>query len=221
MVGKMKNGHKRWPAIALLACIGIFACGEAKRTIPATTQSDGSTIGEARDASATPGGNAGRRAPLQSVDGDEEAVDVSKVLPGGRYDEDDTPLLRFGHSANAVDRRAVTSVVDRYNAAMAANDGARGCTLLYSLVREGMIEDFHSPLGRLKKSCTNVLRWLFRDTHRRHAFDARKVRVVQVQVRGNEALALMGAHNRIEHDLAARRERDKWKIAEINGGLLP
>ncbi len=90
------------------------------------------------------------------------------------------------------------------------------CRLLYSELREGVIEDFHHPLGAQKKTCLTVVEWLYRFAHKRKVIDTKKtLRVMQVQVRRREALVLMGAGSVIEHKLLVRRERGHWKIAEM------
>jgi hypothetical protein len=211
----MRYGHRYWPVMAVLLSVGMCACGSAKQESRPTTQSNGTPVSHTSSTDA-PQSAASEREPIQDVDGDREGAYTVKPLPGGHYDDDDITSLHFGHPASISDRRAVVTLVGRYNTAVAKIDGVSACGLLYTGLKEGVIEDFHHPLGGRKKTCLIVVRWLYRFAHKRKVIDANKtLRVMQVLVRRSEALVLMGAGRVVEHTLMVRRERGRWKIAEM------
>lgn len=217
----IKNGHRYWSIIPVLLSVGIGSCGsttQKQNSSPsATTQQANASAETAPVANA----NTAKHEPLQGVDGDQEGVYTTKLILGGRYDTDDTSLLNFGQPANAADRRAITTLVGRYHAAVASNDGPKGCALLHPLLEEGTVEDSPLPPGAHKKTCGAILTILFRQTHERKAYDAKKLHVMQVQIRHREAIALLGSHNKVEHSIGLRLQRNTWKIAEINEKGIP
>jgi hypothetical protein len=115
------------------------------------------------------------------------------------------------------DRQAVTSLVNRYRIVVAANDGPKGCALMYSVLAESVVEDNPQPAGSHNTTCGTILTILFKNSKRQKIFDVAKLHIMQVQIRRNEGLALMGRHGTVKHSLEVRRERGRWRIAEING----
>jgi hypothetical protein len=100
----------------------------------------------------------------------------------------------------------------RYQAAAAASDGARACSLLFSLYAEAIPEDYghvsslpyaHGP------TCAVVMSKIFKHEHRH--FDT-AFRVTGVRVRGNNAIALLGSPTLLASFLSMRRERGTWKV---------
>jgi hypothetical protein len=217
-----------WLAAPVLLSIAITACGgsvsqkgsaSATKTQSRKAHTEGAAIvspKEAKRAAPKP------HLPPIDVDGDREGPGALKLLPGGRYDTDDTPLLHFGMPASTADRRAITTLVNRYHAFVEANDGRKGCALLHPLLIEGVIEDNPLPPGARQKTCGGILTVLFRQTARRKTLDLKRLHVIQVQTRRGEGIALLGrSHHRVEDSIGLRRLRHTWKIAEINDTGMP
>jgi hypothetical protein len=220
----MNTGHRYWPAVAVVLSVGLGACGnsDGEHATSSSAQSEAALAGYASQGGAHSSAHPVKPERLQHVDGDAEDVRVrsTRVLPGGRYDGDDVLILHFGRPADAADRQAITTLVDRYRTAVVANDGPRGCALLYSVLAESVTEDHPQPPGSHNTTCGAILTILFKSSSERRLFEAAKLRVIEVQTRQRKGLALMGTRDKVEHTIEVRRERGRWRIAEISGSVL-
>jgi hypothetical protein len=190
------------PSIALLG-LGVGACGEAgKRTGSASRSSSSAAAAAAATTLAQ------SRLP---TDRDEDNDN-----PGSsRYDADDSPVLRFGYAASLAEVRAIASLVRRYYGDGAAGDGASACSLLYSLLRESVVEEYAQSPGLRGKTCAEVLSKLFKRRHRELAGDVAALKLTIVRVGGDSGLALVRFGATRERRVLVRRERGAWKMGVL------
>lgn len=214
---------RKYYTVTIAISICISACGETKKT-----QRVHSARSDAPDRrSLVPTNPAGKsvssRLHYQDVDGDRESERIVKVIGDGHYDSDETGIIYFGQNASNADRRAVISVVRRYHAAAAADNGAKACDVIYTLLTEAIPEDYGQPPGPPSlrgKTCAVVLTKLFKQPHGRHIDVTVGRHVIGVRVKGNRGLALMSSGTRVESSLPVRRERGVWKVSAINANEI-
>jgi hypothetical protein len=134
----------------------------------------------------------------------------------GDHNDDDAVTLGFGHAANAADRRESVALVTRYFAAAVAANGVTGCALLVPFVAESVVEDDgHSP-GLFGSSCAAVLAKLFKLHHRELVAKQATMKVIEVRVRGDRALAILDFPNIPEvRQIDERRVGDSWKLLQL------
>jgi len=140
-----------------------------------------------------------------------------------RYDKDDDPIRHYGHAASAADERAVTGLVKRYYAAAAAGDGAKACSLIYSLFAKSIVEDYGRPPGppALRgKTCGAVMSKLFKQRRRQREADNATLKVTGMRVEGNQAYVLLSATTMPVGYTVVKRERDAWKMNAFLGGPM-
>jgi hypothetical protein len=158
----------------------------------------------------------------KKVDEDNDLREDHLPVQNQSYHDGDDDLVRFGEPASAADRRAITSVFKRYQAAAVAEDGVTACHLLYSSFAEAIPEDYGQPPGpsylRGGKTCQAVMTMLFRHSHDEltSAFDVTGVRVVR-----NQGVALLGSRKAPASYLDMRRERDVWKVGALIAAPVP
>jgi len=141
---------------------------------------------------------------IEDTDGDYDSESKS------RYDADDAHVLDYGQAANAEDRYKVTTVVKRYFAAVAAENGALACSLTYWVVAETIPEEYGGS-SEQNRSCASVASRLFKRLHRRYA-DAASLQVTGVRVEGNRGLALLNFKTMHDRHIAVHREGRTWRI---------
>jgi hypothetical protein len=125
--------------------------------------------------------------------------------------------------ASASDMRAVSRVFKRYQAAALAADGSRACSLIFSLLVEAIPEDYGRAAGpkyARGKTCAVVVTKLLTHNHARFVA-MRQYRVVQVQVKRNYAVALLGARTQPASLIPLQRERGVWKVDALSAAVLP
>jgi hypothetical protein len=158
----------------------------------------------------------------KKVDEDNDLREDHLPAQNQSYHDGDDDLVRFGKPASAADRRAITSVFKRYQAAAVAEDGITACHLLYSSFAEAIPEDYGQPPGpsylRGGKTCQAIMTMLFRHSHDEltSAFDVTGVRVVR-----NQGVALLGSKKAPASYLDMRRERGLWKVGALIAISLP
>jgi hypothetical protein len=177
------------PSIALLG-LGVGACGEA-----------GKRTGSASRSSSSAAAAAAATTLAQSR------------LPTDR--DEDSPVLRFGYAASLAEVRAIASLVRRYYGDGAAGDGASACSLLYSLLRESVVEEYAQSPGLRGKTCAEVLSKLFKRRHRDLAGDVAALKLTIVRVGGDRGLALVRFGATRERRVLVRRERGAWKMGVL------
>lgn len=151
------------------------------------------------------------------------ALPVIETKDDPDYDSDnyagepDNERELFGHPASAADARAVAVVVKRYFAAAARDDGALGCTLLYSPSAESIAQTLGGPGGSpglQGSTCAVVMTKLFAREHRRFRAAAVKVTAVRVSF-SRGAVQFRFGDDRATLYTLVHRERDAWKMYDL------
>jgi hypothetical protein len=143
------------------------------------------------------------------ADGDHDGV------AGRRYDSDDSGVVGFGSVAGPQDSAAITALLKRYYAIAAKGDGAVGCSLMYSVFAEAIVEDYGTPLGprALKgKTCAAVMSRLFEQEHKQLVEKAKTLRVASVRVSGRRGIAFLMFTGSTNRYISVQRERNNWKL---------
>lgn len=128
----------------------------------------------------------------------------------------------YGHEASAADRRAITTLVTHYYAAAATDDGAKACSLIYSIIAEGIPEDYGQPPGPAAlrgKTCAAVMSKLFRRIPGQPAAVLATTRVIGVRVKGRNATVLLHSKAMRVGEIHVERELGTWKIGALIGGV--
>lgn len=135
------------------------------------------------------------------------------------FDKDDSFITTFGHAAGPADSRAITSLVKRYYAAIAKDDGATACKLLFFLITESAPETygqtaFDAAAGR-GKSCGPVMSKVFSKSHRQLVEENRHLSVIAIRIQRKRAWVLLRFGPLSVRRLVAYREGDSWKVGEL------
>ena len=124
-----------------------------------------------------------------------------------------TAIAAYGQAANASDAQAIATLVKRYYAAAAAEEGAQACSLTYYIEVETLPERYGGPPGPRwlhgASTCPALLTRVFKHFHNQltGAIDVKAVRV-----RGVSAQALVGFPGLPDGVVKIRREGDVWKV---------
>jgi hypothetical protein len=146
------------------------------------------------------------------------------------YYHDDSDVRHFAHAANPLDKRGVETLVKRYYATAAGDDGAAACSLMTSsLARDpnlGDVAEAAYPIAPSVpplqgKSCASIMSLLFAEDHRRLVADSTTLQVVMVRVGRVRGLALLGFKTTPERQIGVAREHGVWKIAGVLDRALP
>lgn len=219
----------------LLLGMALSACGGSGRhsskaepasasTTPgneagAAGASNGNTSGPSR-ASGTRSGEAGSastvalgRNAMPPGDQDGDSPDKSA------FDKDDSFVTTFGHAAGAGDRNAITSLVRRYYAAIAKDDGATACRLLFFVITESAPETygqtaFDAAAGR-GKTCGPVMSKVFKGNQAQLVAENRHLKVMAIRIEGKRAWILLRFGPQSVRRLVAYREGNAWKVGEL------
>jgi hypothetical protein len=145
---------------------------------------------------------------------------------GAPYDDTNhRTLVDEGRTASPAERRAITTMVKSYYAAALAEDGARGCALLYSTLAEAAPEDESRepdtpPYMRGQTTCAGVLHAMFHHFHAQLAIDEPELEVTRIRMLGRNALVLLRFGSR-ERETSAKLERSIWKMSKTYDEELP
>ncbi|MGH2879519.1 MAG: hypothetical protein ACRDK4_07945 [Solirubrobacteraceae bacterium] len=231
----------RWLiGVIVFAFLGAFvtACDESDRgtssasrvSSNAMTTHSKQVVENPSEASSLPGlrgdedddDSAGVHTTDTSHDNDADFDNDSKTNePKAYYDSDDSPIRGYGEAADPSDSRAIAALVKRYYAAAAAANGARACSLVYSLFAEAIPEDYGRGAGPAYSrgdTCAVVLSKLFKHDH---AQIPTSIVVSAVRIDGGQARALIGSKTAPAGYLTVRRERGDWKIDNLLAVQLP
>jgi hypothetical protein len=167
--------------------------------------------GSARDGTGSASRSSSKRLALPTIENlTDEDYDSDKYPH-----EPDNEHEVFGHPANARDARLVTTLVKRYYAAAAHEQGAVACGLLYSVFAEAVVQTYGGPGGSPSlrgDTCAAVLTKLFKQLHRRLS-NGTTARVAAVRVNFNFASAQFGFDGmKPTQYILAHRERGAWKM---------
>jgi hypothetical protein len=155
-------------------------------------------------------------------------VDADKDNDGGGLSGDEKNNTRtldeFGRLANASDTRAIAALIKRYYTAALAEDGAKGCSMLYSTIEESVPEDYGtSPPSQpylRGATCRAVLTLLFKHYHPQIALEYPKLEVVAVHLRERQGVAVLRFGKLPERELPVGREGHTWKLKALIDGEL-
>lgn len=220
----------RRPAAAiaiLLLCLAVSACSGGQGPRTQTTAG----MHAATAASSKLGGNTTAAAESSEEDPSKPPIsdgdNSSDARPGPtdkRRDSDDGPIVAFGHPASASESALIAALVRRYYAAAVTEDGAKGCSMLYSIYAESIAEDYGSPSGpswSQGESCATVLTKTFQHFHKELALRYHRLHVAQVRVKDRYGVALLRFPGLLERELDLERESGTWRIFSLIDKLLP
>lgn len=202
------------PLLALLTSVllsaGAYACGGA--ATGTHTASHVSTSAPAKDPTST----TSSESPLANTtaDGDRDN-DV------GAPDDDtrNTSALDFGHAADASEQRMITALVKRYYAAALAQNGAKGCSMIYSTLAETIPEDYSQtpgvPYMRGAKTCAAAMTLFFKHYHPLLVLEVPKLDVRRVRLEEHHGLALLSFGALPERSISVKREGRTWKVSAL------
>lgn len=140
------------------------------------------------------------------------------------YDGDDDSVRDFGHAANTADRRAITSVVERYYAAVAREDGATACSVIVSSLANTVPEDLGRPPGpdfARGNTCAVVMSKVFREFGRQLRAYAARLEVTGVRLEGDHGVAVLGFKSLPGRQIRVAREGGVWKMDALLDSELP
>jgi hypothetical protein len=139
----------------------------------------------------------------------------------GDHNNDDGWILHYGHTANPSDRRTSVALLKRYFAAAAAKDGATGCSSLVPFIAASVVENDGHSAGLIGKTCAVVMTKLFKMHHKLLAEKNATLRVMDVRVLGDKALAILDFPAIPEmRQIAERRVGNTWKLLDLLDGIL-
>jgi hypothetical protein len=202
------------PLLALLATAllsaGAYACGGA--ATGAHSASHVSTSAPAKDSTTA----ASSESPLADT-----TADSDRDNDVGAPDDDtrNTSALDFGHAADASERRTITAFVKRYYAAALAQDGATGCSMIYSTLAEAIPEDYSQtpgvPYMHGAKTCAAAMTLLFKHYHPLLVLEVPKLDVRRVGLEERQGLVLLSFGRLPERTISVKQEGRKWKMSAL------
>jgi hypothetical protein len=157
------------------------------------------------------------------VMGDDDGDDLGGI-------HDDRYVRRYGRAANPGEKRAVTTLIEHYYAAAAANDSSRACPLLAKGLRSAgstlvAAAEREAPAPGApplrSRSCGYIASLLFGEHHAQLVTDTAGVKVEIVRVKGNHGVALLAFRTKHERQFPLVREGGAWKAASLLDRELP
>jgi hypothetical protein len=123
-------------------------------------------------------------------------------------------ILRFGHSANAVQAKELAAIARRYYRAAAARDASRTCSTMYSaIVRATVIYRYGRMPALRGTTCVAVMSKFLALHHREFASDARSMRVLLVRLNPFDVYLLLGFSGYAgAREFSLRWDGRSWKI---------
>jgi hypothetical protein len=229
---KIFNVHNVLAPLAIAAlCASVLACGEAGRHGSASRSSSSSGIGPAQGSIS---GDYDRDDDFKKAlnnDGDnddstqrKDRDNDSDNMSDSYYDIDDNTVRKYGHAADASDRRTVAALVKRYFAAAAREDGVTACSMIVPVFANSVPETLGQAAGPLYSrgnTCAVVLSKLFYHFHRQLAAHAAELEVTGVRVDGAKGIAVLGFRTLPGRLLHVAREGTVWKIDALLDLELP
>ena len=223
-------------AVTALLCLGVASCGGASRQTGHSTATGAAAAQTTTGVAQTTQGH--RYGDYDSdeenaaqVDGDDD--DITAPLDGdgdsdnasaSYYDGDDSSVLGYGRAAGAVDRRAITALIERYYAAAAARDGASACAMIVSPLANSVAVDLGRPPGPSYArggTCAAVMSKVYARDHSQLAAYSSKLEVHAVRLHGPRGTAVLAFRALPARRMPVTREQGRWKIAALLDGELP
>jgi hypothetical protein len=134
--------------------------------------------------------------------------------------EDDSYVLGFGHLADTPERQAITTLIRRYFAAAAGEDGAKACSLLTAFVAEDVVEqDRHTALEG--KTCATVMSKLFVLDHRELLGKSANLKVIRIGILGARSrVTLEFPEIPVIRQITLRHEGARWTVLDLLDHLI-
>jgi hypothetical protein len=219
------------PLLALLAStlltVGVTACGGGSEETASGPSTSASSVTSTAGAPATPTANGATSAtppPSSSAgtgssSGSDSSSSASSLAK--RYPHGDNSIQTFGKESGEADKQAVTTVVKRYYAAVAAGDGAGACALLSSGISKSIVQSLGRSAALREKGCPGILSLLFKHRPGQAGASLAVVDVTGVRVKGNRGFALLRSKTMPSGEITIYREGGAWKIGSLIGSALP
>ena len=225
--------RRRPAAVALLLCAAAAGCGGGAgtpRSATSHTTSDDKVTLSITTKLIPPGqhvrgdGDADNPGDIDgNGDSDVSAVggpdnDSDAPTPGSYRlpDSDDRETFAYGHPPSAAAKRAIESVVHRYYAAAAGEDGAVACPLIQPQLVRTLPEDNAGPREpayvRGRKTCPAIMTALF--THYHEELSA-PIDVVEVRVEGAIAQVIVASRTLRAGNTFVERRDGKWMFPRL------
>lgn len=148
---------------------------------------------------------------LPPYDGDHDIDSLGR----SRYDPDSDANPTFGPAASATERWPIVTLITRYYAAAAADDGARACSMLYPLIAEAIVEEHRPGRGSPAlrgNTCAQVAAKVFARRHRELVKDAATLRVGWIQLQARQAVTLVHFGPTRELMVRVHRAHGGWQM---------
>jgi hypothetical protein len=214
--------------VGVLASACLAACGgSSKSTGSLSAASNASASADQaqlrykgdEDDEEEPGENSeeGANKGDKDADFDNDAKDRER----GYHDSDDGEIVNFGKAAGEPEAAQLTSLVKRYYAAAAAENGAQACAIMRKLTVQSVPEDYGSGAGPKYlrgKTCPVVMVKLFKH---QHAQLSAPYAITGMRVQGNQADVLLGSTMNPASYFRLEREGGAWKSVGMVASLLP
>lgn len=134
----------------------------------------------------------------------------------GDHNDDDQLVLGFGHVAYPAEDQAITTLVKRYYADAAAEDGRRACALLAPFIAESVVENYGHTAGLRGSSCTVVMAKLFKQHHSELVSKSATLKVMRVGVEEDKSLvAIEFPTVPVVRQITARRVGNTWTMLTL------
>jgi hypothetical protein len=219
-------------AIGLLGIAATACGGTGKGTSPASRAADATTTARivplAEEKKLDPDRDTDIARPDEDDSDTPPPPDRDNDADGNghsRYDNDDSSVLDFGHSAKVSDRGPIAALIRRYYATAAAEDGAKACSMLYSIYAEAVPEDYGTsppgPAYARGTTCPAVMTLVFKHSHDQIAARLPKLEVSRVRVRERQGVAVLSFGAMSEREIHLEREGRTWKILSLTDNELP
>jgi len=205
--------------LLVLIASGLASCGGSN------------TGGSSHAVSAAPASAAARRVTNAEASSSvplDTTVDADKdndVTAGSLDDTNNHSAMTFGREASHSERRAIVALIKRYYATALAEDGARGCSMVYSTLAEAAVEDDAQAPGpqyeRGAKTCAEVLRRMYVHEHAQIAAQVPKLEVTHIRLVEHHGVAFLRFGALPEREISIAREGHIWKMDTIYDQELP
>jgi hypothetical protein len=210
--------------VALLA-LCVNACGSAQKNASLATRTSTTPLlnGLKGDEDDDDTGQTIRSGTTLDKDSDSDNDNVEEKGATGFYDGDDSSVIDFGQPASPADRQVVTALVRRYYAAAVAENGSGMCELLYKYLAEVVLpEDYGTHEGpTFAHGLTTCRAILTASSKHLHSTYLAGVKVVQVRVKGDEAMIILGSPVAPASYTSAKLEDGVWKLDHTFSTSLP
>lgn len=181
-----------------LMALGAAACGSTKQTSRTTPA----------------------RAATRTVAAQE--THEAEAGPPAGFDRDDSPFLDAARPAGPAVARAITTVVNRYYAVAAGDDGAAACSLLLPSLAAATPLDYGGSAGpaylRGGKTCPEILTRLFKYAH---AQLAGSIAVTGMRATRNQAYVLLHSATLPYPYITVEKYHGTWKVTDLIGATQP